>query len=417
MRSAPPLEKAFVPERSPRSPASRRGSTTLRRDGVRALREARLPDARQRRGLALHGRPADRATTALAPRRSRRPRVDRSPSPKGVAPADAAVLRPRGAEGQPRPRSPASSKSAFAALNTALFSGDGVVVEIEPGAVVAESRSRSSTTAASRDGAGRPPIPGVLVLAGERAEASIVETLRGPAARSFTERRHRDRARRRRQLEHTQAPATSDGRTRHVDTLAVAPGARQPLHLAQRRPRRRARADRARRSTLAGEGAECALYGLFVGRRPAARRQPHHHRPRDAARARAASSTRASSTAPPAASSTARSSCGPTRRRPTPTRRTRTCSSRARRSSTRRPQLEIFADDVKCTHGSTTGQLDEEALFYLRSRGIGEAEAQALLTYAFAADVVERIRVPGRAAPRSKRELGLRLRGAAGRRA
>ena len=58
------------------------------------------------------------------------------------------------------------------------------------------------------------------------------------------------------------------------------------------------------------------------------------------------------------------------------------------------PQLEIFADDVKCTHGSTVGQLDEEAIFYLRSRGIGEEAAKSLLTYAFASDIVERIKVP-----------------------
>jgi Fe-S cluster assembly protein SufD len=58
------------------------------------------------------------------------------------------------------------------------------------------------------------------------------------------------------------------------------------------------------------------------------------------------------------------------------------------------PQLEIFADDVKCTHGSTVGQLDDLAVFYLRSRGIGEEAARSLLTYAFAADIVERIKVP-----------------------
>ena len=57
------------------------------------------------------------------------------------------------------------------------------------------------------------------------------------------------------------------------------------------------------------------------------------------------------------------------------------------------PQLEIFADDVKCTHGSTVGQLDDTAVFYLRSRGIGEVAARSLLTYAFAADIVERIKV------------------------
>ena len=57
------------------------------------------------------------------------------------------------------------------------------------------------------------------------------------------------------------------------------------------------------------------------------------------------------------------------------------------------PQLEIFADDVKCTHGSTVGQLDELAIFYLRSRGIGEEAARSLLTYAFASDIVQRIKV------------------------
>jgi Fe-S cluster assembly protein SufD len=56
-----------------------------------------------------------------------------------------------------------------------------------------------------------------------------------------------------------------------------------------------------------------------------------------------------------------------------------------------KPQLEIFADDVKCSHGATTGQIDEEALFYLRARGIGEASARALLNHAFAADVIEQI--------------------------
>jgi Fe-S cluster assembly protein SufD len=58
-----------------------------------------------------------------------------------------------------------------------------------------------------------------------------------------------------------------------------------------------------------------------------------------------------------------------------------------------KPQLEIYADDVKCTHGATVGQLDAEALFYLRSRGIGRDQARSLLTYAFANDVVRRIKV------------------------
>ena len=56
-----------------------------------------------------------------------------------------------------------------------------------------------------------------------------------------------------------------------------------------------------------------------------------------------------------------------------------------------KPQLEIFADDVKCSHGATVGQLDENALFYLRSRGIDAREARLMLMFGFAHDVIQNI--------------------------
>jgi Fe-S cluster assembly protein SufD len=56
-----------------------------------------------------------------------------------------------------------------------------------------------------------------------------------------------------------------------------------------------------------------------------------------------------------------------------------------------RPQLEIYADDVKCSHGATTGRLDEEALFYLESRALGPVEAKDLLIHAFAGEVLARL--------------------------
>jgi Fe-S cluster assembly protein SufD len=59
-----------------------------------------------------------------------------------------------------------------------------------------------------------------------------------------------------------------------------------------------------------------------------------------------------------------------------------------------KPQLEIFADDVKCTHGATIGQLDEEPMFYLRSRGIPENVARKILLNAFADDIAEKIKIP-----------------------
>ena len=58
-----------------------------------------------------------------------------------------------------------------------------------------------------------------------------------------------------------------------------------------------------------------------------------------------------------------------------------------------KPQLEIYADDVKCSHGATVGQLDQGSLFYLQSRGIDPDSSKALLTFAFANEVLERIQL------------------------
>ena len=55
------------------------------------------------------------------------------------------------------------------------------------------------------------------------------------------------------------------------------------------------------------------------------------------------------------------------------------------------PQLEIYAEDVKCSHGSTTGQIDAEALFYLRSRGLSHDEANRLILNGFISDILEKI--------------------------
>ena len=59
-----------------------------------------------------------------------------------------------------------------------------------------------------------------------------------------------------------------------------------------------------------------------------------------------------------------------------------------------KPQLEIYNDDVKCSHGSATGQVDAMQLFYMRSRGLDEKEALLLLKQAFMADVIDGVRIP-----------------------
>jgi Fe-S cluster assembly protein SufD len=69
-----------------------------------------------------------------------------------------------------------------------------------------------------------------------------------------------------------------------------------------------------------------------------------------------------------------------------------------------KPELEIFADDVKCSHGATSGELDERELFYLRSRGLDPATARSMLTFAFAGEVLERFAHPAIAA-QARREL------------
>ncbi len=60
-----------------------------------------------------------------------------------------------------------------------------------------------------------------------------------------------------------------------------------------------------------------------------------------------------------------------------------------------KPQLIINNDEVKCSHGATTGQIDEDALFYMRSRGIPEAEARKMLMQAFMVDVIDSVHIPG----------------------
>jgi len=56
-----------------------------------------------------------------------------------------------------------------------------------------------------------------------------------------------------------------------------------------------------------------------------------------------------------------------------------------------KPELEIYADDVKCSHGATTGQLDKDAMFYLRARGISQLEARGMLVTAFTQEIIEQI--------------------------
>ena len=275
----------------------------------------------------------------------------------------------------------------FAALNAAALE-DAYVLEIAAGAILTEPITLEWTAPAT-------PLPSVthprvLVRAGERSQATVVETYSGEGRyfrNAVTEIALADGAvlehyaLQRESLDacHVHTVAARQGRASHFTSHNVALGsalARVDLDV-----------------VLDAEGAECTLLGLFAG---AGTQHLDNHTTIDHAKPHCTSRELYKGVMDGASRGVF---FGKIIVRPDAqksdaiqTNKNLLLSREALVNST--PALEIFADDVKCKHGSTTGQLDALALFYLRSRGIGEAEARTLLTQAFAADVAERLRVP-----------------------
>ncbi len=390
------LEKGFVPE-PPASAGEPAWIETLHRDGFARFEKLGFPTAKDEAWRYTGLQPI----TETAWRR-----VERAPRVAAILPRGVRVTplsTARGAEGQIG-RIASFEKNAFAALNTALFSGV-LVVEIEPGAVVAEPIEILHDAGASTSP--EAVYPRVLVLAGERSEASVVETYTGGGS-SFTNAVTEIALSPGALLEHTKLQEEG-GQARHVHTLAVsqARGSRFTSHNVALGA---ALARTELTTVLAGEGAECSLYGLFVGRDRQHldnRTVIDHASPHTVSRELYKGIMDGASRGVFHGTIVVRPDAQKTDA--VQTNKNLLLSREALVNST--PALEIFADDVKCRHGSTTGQLDPAALFYLRSRGIGEEEARALLTWAFASDVVGRIRVPG-VRMRVERELGVRLPGA-----
>ncbi len=278
------------------------------------------------------------------------------------------------------------ASGAFAELNTAL-AGDAAVILIAPGTVVAApirvehlGAGPSGSVAYSR----------TLILAGRGSESRIVEVFGSAAARAslsnaVTEVVLEDGAsvdRCKLQQEgndalHVATLAVRLGRdARFFDHSLVLGGALSRDDIDVR---------------FEGEGGECVLNGLFVvdGRRVAdTHSRIDHARPHCSSRElykgivddQARGVFNGLVIVRPGAQKTDAWQMN----------RNLLLSGEALVHST--PQLEILADDVKCRHGSTTGQLDPEALFYLRSRGIGEATARGLLTWAFASELLLKVR-------------------------
>jgi Fe-S cluster assembly protein SufD len=279
-------------------------------------------------------------------------------------------------------------RNAFVALNTA-FMDDGAVVVVAPGC-----RSPQPIYLVYVSGAKDRPImshPRTLIILGAGSEVSIVESYSGVDGESYfcnavTELigepdsvAHHYRLQREGPAGfHTGTLAAHLGRGCHLTAHAVTlSGAlvRNDVHV-----------------SLDGEGAECVLNGLYLGddkQHIDNFTEIEHIKPRATSRELYKGILDGASHGvfngkivvhKDAQKSDARQ-----------TNRNLLLSADALVNT--KPQLEIYADDVKCSHGSTIGQLDPDALFYLRSRGLGPEEARSLLSFAFASDIVGRMKV------------------------
>ena len=280
--------------------------------------------------------------------------------------------------------------NAFTALNTA-FLEEGAFVWVAPGAIVTEPIHLVFLSTCGGDGNPTVWHPRALIVAGRESQATVVETYGGPQGETYftnavTEIVMEEAA----VLDHYKLQRESEAAF-HVATLAVHQGrgsrfSNHAIGLGGALVRNDINV------RLAAEGAECVLNGLFL-----ARGQQHMdtHTRIDHAKAHCSSRELYKGILDGKARGVFHGTIlvreGAQKTDAHQTNKNLLLSREALVHST--PALRIHADDVKCKHGSTTGQLDPGQLFYLRSRGIGEETARSLLTYAFAGDIVGRIKV------------------------
>jgi len=283
----------------------------------------------------------------------------------------------------------AGEGNAFAQLNTA-FLEDGAFVAVAPGQAVAEPIHLLYLSTNPAAGASLSH-PRSLIVAGAGSQASIVESYGGPDGESYftnavTEAVVEDAA----SLDHYTLQREG-GAAFHVATLQARVGragrfSSHSISLGGSLVRNDVSV------VLDGEGSECALLGLFMA---AGTQHMDSHTVIDHARPHTTSQELYKGIVDGRARGVFNGRIvvrkGAQKTDAYQSNKNVLLSNDALVNST--PALEIFADDVKCKHGSTTGQLDPAALFYLRARGLDEASARRLLTYAFASDLVQRIRV------------------------
>lgn len=282
----------------------------------------------------------------------------------------------------------------FTALNTALFE-DGAFIHVPRGLIL-----QSPIHLLYYSTGGVEPLmshPRTLIVAEEASQVTVIETCAGAAGAAYftnavTEIAADDAA----VVDHYRLQRESDAAA-HVSLVHTRQGARgtvasHAITLSGGLMRNAVHA------VLDGEGGDLDLNGLYLGR---GRRHIDNHLRVEHARPHCTSREFYKGILEDESHGvfTGRIVVHPDAQKTDARQTNRNLLLSAEAQIDTRPQLEIFADDVKCTHGATIGQIEESELFYLRSRGIPEHDARSLLVYAFAAESIARVKVaPLRAA-------------------
>lgn len=376
--------RAFEARERARGEAGAQGLARLRREAIDAFAERGFPTRRDEAW-----RQTDVSALAAEPFApgETRGRVSATPPGVRVVPLTEALARDPGLLETGLGRLADAKRNAFAALNTAFFE-PGWLIEVAPG-TRAEAPLELHLEAA-RTAEPCASHPRILLVAREGSAVTLVERYTGEggegpmlcnAVTELVLERDAHVAHVRLQEEapeawHVGTLAAHQERGSHLDSFAITLGGRlSRLDIETR---------------LAAEDAECRLNGLYLA---AGSAHTDHHTTID----HAMPHTRSEETYKGILAGRARAVfAGRIHVRPHAQKIAAEQSNRNLLLSDdasvhTEPQLEIHADDVRCSHGAAIGRLDEDALFYLRSRGIETPDARALLTFAFASEILERL--------------------------
>jgi Fe-S cluster assembly protein SufD len=276
--------------------------------------------------------------------------------------------------------------NAFVALNTANFE-DGLLIRIAKGAVIEQPIQLVYESSAN----GKPTVshPRTLIVAGPDSHATIVETYHGTGGAYFTNAVTELVAGDNAVIDHYKLQ-TESRQAFHVSTLQIQLG--RGANFRSHSISFGGALVRNDVNAVLSEGCECTLNGLYL---VSGEQHIDNHTSIDHAKPHGASHELykgildGRSSAVFSGKILVRKDAQKTDAKQT--NKNLVLSEEAVIDT--KPELQIHADDVRCTHGATIGQLDPEGIFYLQSRGIGLAEARNLLIYAFARDIVDRIKV------------------------